>query len=290
MKNFEYIKVKSLEETTRLLAEYGEKAHLLAGGTDVLVKLKQRQMAPEVLIDIKGISGLRGVEYEDGKGMKIGPLTTIREIERSPLVRKHLPVLAYAASLLGSVQIRHRATIGGNLCNALPSADMGPYLIGMGARVEAMSMIGRRTLSVEELFASSGQNSLRPDEVVSLIEVPAWPQSMGGAYIKHTVKKAVDVAIVCVAVVVVTDPLKEFFKEARIVLGAVGSVPIRPKEAEDYLKGRPIEDGAIERAGELASEDARPRTSVEYKTEMVRVLTRRAIRQALEGIPKDQKL
>jgi CO/xanthine dehydrogenase FAD-binding subunit len=290
MKNFEYIKVKALEEATHLLAEYGKKAHLLAGGTDVLVKLKQRKVAPDLLIDIKGISDLRGVEYEDGKGMKIGPLTTIREIERSPLVQKHLPILAYAASLLGSVQIRQRATIGGNLCNALPSADMGAYLIGMGARVTAMGPGGKRTLPVEELFAGSGLNSLRPDEVVSLIEIPAWPQYMGGAYIKHTVKKAVDVAVVCVAAVVVTDPSKEFFKEARIVLGAVGSVPIRPKGAEDYLMGRPIEDGVIERAGELASEEARPRSSVEYKTEMVKVLTRRAIRQALEGISKDQKL
>lgn len=290
MRHFEYIKVKTLEEAIHLLAEYGERAHLLAGGTDVLVKLKQRQMAPEVLIDIKGISDLRGIEYQDGKGVKIGPLTTIREIERSPLVQKHLPVLSHAASLLGSVQIRHRATIGGNLCNALPSADIGAYLIGMGARVVAVSLSGKRTLLVEELFMGSGRNSLRPDEVVSVIEIPAWPQYMGGAYIKHAVKKAVDVAIVCVAAVVVTDPLKKFFKEARIVLGAVGSVPIRPKGAEEYLRGRPIEDGVIERVGELASEEARPRSSVEYKTEMVKVLTRRAIKQALEGISKDQKL
>jgi len=289
MRKFEYVKAKSLEEATQLLAEYGEKARLLAGGTDVLVKLKQRQMAPEVLIDIKGISALRGIEYEDGKGMKIGPLTTIREIERSSLVQNRLPVLAYAASLLGSVQIRHRATIGGNLCNALPSADMGPCLIGMGARVVAVSLNGKRSLPVEELFAGTGRNSLRSDELVSLIEIPAWPEYMGAAYIKHAVKKAVDVAVVCVATVVVTDPLKQFFKEARIVLGAVGSVPIRPEGAEDYLRGRRVEEETIERAGELASEAAKPRTSVEYKTEMVKVLTKRAMRQALEGISKGRR-
>jgi carbon-monoxide dehydrogenase medium subunit len=289
MRNFEYVKVKSIEEATQLLTEYGEKAHLLAGGTDILVKLKQRQIAPELLIDIKGILGLRGVEYEDGKGMKIGPLTTIREIERSSLIQAHLPVLAYAASLLGSVQVRHRATIGGNLCNALPSADTGPCLIGMGARVVAVSLHRKRSLLVEELFVGTGRNSLRSDELLSLIEIPAWPEYMGAAYIKHAVKRAVDVALLCVAAVVVTDPMKEFFKDARIVLGGVASVPIRPEGAEDYLRGRRVEDETIERAGELASEAARPRTSVEYKREMVKVLTRRVMRQALEGISKDRQ-
>lgn len=284
MRNFEYVKVGSLGEAIDLLVRYGEKARILAGGTDVLVKLKQKEIAPEVLVDIKGISGMRGIEYRLGEGMRVGALTTVREIETSDLVRGHLPVLSYAAHMLGSVQVRHRATIGGNLCNALPSADMGPYLIGMGAWVRVVGSGGERRLLVEELFAGSGQNSLRVGEVVTVIEIPSWSSYTGGAYIKHAIKNAVDVAIVCVAVVVLTDPLKRVFEEVRIVLGAVGPRPIRPREAEEYLRGKEIGDGVVGRAAELASKEARPRTTVEYKTQMVEVLTKRAVRQALERI------
>ena len=284
MRNFEYVKVQSLKEAVELLAQHGEKAHILAGGTDVLVKLKQKQIAPEILIDIKGIPGLKGIEYRGGEGMKIGPLTTIREIETSPVVREHFPVLAEAAHVLGSVQVRHRATIGGNLCNALPSADTGPYLIGMGAKVRVAGSTGERSLLVEDLFAGSGQNSLKSGEMVAAIEIPAWPRHTGGAYIKHAIKNAVDVAIVSVAAVVVTDPLKKVFEEVRIVLGAVGPTPIRTKKAEDYLRGKAIEQEIMRNAGELASEEARPRTSVEYKTEMVRVLTGRALWEAFGKI------
>ena len=277
----------SVREAVELLSKYGKKAHLLAGGTDALVKLKQREIAPDILLDIKGIPGLEGIEYRNGGGMRIGPLTTIREIETSPIVQKYLPVLAEAAHVLGSVQVRHRATIGGNICNAIPSADTGPYLIGMGASVKVVGPSGERNLLVEDLFAGSGQNSLGIEEIVTAIEIPAWSRYTGGAYIKHAIKNAVDVAIVCVAVVVATDPLKKVFEEARIVLGAVGPRPIRPKEAEQYVRGKEIKDEVIAMAAELASKDARPRTTVEYKTEMVRVLTGRAIRQALERVPKE---
>jgi len=286
MKDFEYVKVKTLGEAVALLAKNGEKAHILAGGTDVLVKLKQRQMSPEILIDIKGIPGLEGIEYRPGGGMRIGSLTLIREIEISPVVKEHLPVLAHAAHVLGSVQVRHRATIGGNLCNALPSADMGPYLIGMGASVLVTGPEGERKLPVEDLFADSGKNSLVVGEIVTAIEIPPWSPHTGGSYMKHAIKNAVDVAIVSVAGVVVTDPLKKVFEEARIVLGAVGPRPLRPKRAEEFLRKKGIEERVIIRAGELASEETRPRTTVEYKTEMVKVLTSRVLREALERIPR----
>jgi carbon-monoxide dehydrogenase medium subunit len=286
MKNFDYIRVNDLGEAIKILSQHGENAQILAGGTDVLVKLKEKSIAPEILVDIKGIQGLSGIEYLDLKGMKIGPLTTIREIETSPVIWEHLPVLAHAAHVLGSVQVRHRATIGGNLCNALPSADTGPYLIAMGAKAEVSGSGGKRMILVEDIFAASGKNSLRSGELVTAIEIPPWSRYTGGAYIKHAIKNAVDVAIVSVGIVVVTDPQKRVFQEARIALGAVGPRPIRPKGAEEYLKGKPIEEGVIANAGEMASLDARPRTTVEYKMEMVQVLTRRALREALERIPK----
>jgi CO/xanthine dehydrogenase FAD-binding subunit len=286
MRNFEYVRVKTLREALELLEQYGEKAHLLAGGTDVLVKMKQKQISPEILIDIKGVPGLQGVDYREGEGMRIGPLTTIREIETSSLVRQHLPVLAHAAHLLGSVQVRHRATIGGNLCNALPSCDTGPYLIAMGAKAKVTGASGERKMLVQDLFAASGKNSLGPGEVVTSIEIPPWTPHTGGAYIKHAIKNAVDVAIVCLAVVVVTDARKETFEEGRIVLGAVGPTPIRPRGAEAYVNGKAIGEGVIARAGEMAAVDARPRTTADYKREMVEVLTKRAMREALGKIVK----
>ena len=284
MRRFEYVKVKSLGEAIELLTRHGEKAHLLAGGTDVLVELKQQEIAPELLVDIKGVPGLSGIEYRPGEGMRIGPLTTIREIEMSRVIREHLPVLSSAAHLLGSVQVRHRATLGGNLCNALPSADTGPYLIAMGAKATVIGPSGKRETLVEDIFAASGRNSLGIGEVVTSIEIPAWSRHTGGAYIKHAIKNAVDVAIVCIGVSVVTDSEKKAFEEARIVLGAVGPRPIRPKGAEEYLKGKAIKEEVIAKAGAMASQDARPRTTVEYKTEMVEVLTRRAIKQAIADL------
>ncbi len=141
-------------------------------------------------------------------------------------------------------------------------------------------------MQVEDLFAASGKNSLGSGEVVTAIEIPAWSRYIGGSYIKHAIKNAVDVAIVCLAAAVVTDPEGKVFEEARIVLGAVGPTPIRPKAAEEYLRGKPIEEEVIARAGGMASQDARPRTTVEYKTEMVEVLTRRALKEALTRIGK----
>jgi aerobic carbon-monoxide dehydrogenase medium subunit len=284
MRRFEYVKVKSLREAVDLLARHREKAHVLAGGTDVLVKLKSGDFALELLVDIKGVPGLSGIEYRPGEGMRIGPLTTIWEVETSPVIREHLPVLSYAAHLLGSVQVRHRATIGGNICNALPSADTGPYLIAMGAKATVLGESGERKVLVEDIFAASGKNSLGIGEVVTSIEVPAWSPYTGGAYIKHAIKNAVDVAIVSIGVSVVTDREKKVFEGARIVLGAVGPRPIRPKDAEEYLRGKAVEEGVIAKAGVIASHDASPRTMVEYKTEMVEVLTRRAIKQAISDL------
>jgi CO/xanthine dehydrogenase FAD-binding subunit len=284
MRTFEYIKAKSLQEACELLARHGVKAHLLAGGTDVVGKLKERELTPDVIVDVKGIPGLSGIQYRPGEGMKIGPLTPIREIETSPVIREHLPVLAYAAHLIGSVQIRHRATIGGNICNALPSADTGPYLIAMGAEATVMGASGERTMLVEDIFAASGKNSLSPGDIVTSIDIPAWPAMTGGAYVKHALKKAVDVAIVNVGVAVTTDPKKTTFEQVRIVIGSVGPRPIRAKAAEEYLKGKAIDDVVMATAGEMAAKAATPRTTKEYKTEMVKVLTRRMLKQSLEQI------
>jgi carbon-monoxide dehydrogenase medium subunit len=159
---------------------------------------------------------------------------------------------------------------------------MAPYLIAMGAQVQVVGPERERKLSVEDLFVASERNSLTSGEVVTAVEIPRWHRHMGGAYIKHAIKNAVDVAIVSVASVITLDPVKNIFKDVRLVLGAVGPTPIRPIKAEDYLRGKPVEEEIITDAAVLASQDAKPRTKPEYKKEMVRVLTIRALTQALE--------
>ncbi len=282
MKNFEYVRPGTLEEAIHILGSYEGKARVLAGGTDLLVKMKQKEITPDALVDLKGIPGLNAIEYHPHQGMRLGALVSIREIETSPLVREHLPALAEAAQSLGSVQVRHRATLAGNLCNALPSADMAPCLIAMGALLKLVGPQGERCLPVEDLMAGSGKNSLLPGEIVTAVEVPRWPPRTGGAYLKHSILSSVDLAIVSLAGVAVLVPGAKIFQEGKIVMGAVGPKPLRSPSVEEFLRGRPADDTVLSEAGELAARDARPRTSPEYKKEMIKVLTVRAMHQAVE--------
>jgi carbon-monoxide dehydrogenase medium subunit len=282
VKNFEYLKVHTISKACNFLAKYDDNGQILAGGTDLIVKIKQHLIQPDYLIDIKGIDGLEGLHWNKSSTLKIGALTTIRTIETSPLIKERVPILMQAAKTLGSVQVRHLATIGGNLCTALPSADMAPSLIALNAFCEISNGVRERKISLEEFFVDSGKNALQKDEILTHIGVPKQALYTGGRYLKHADKNAVDVAIVSVAALVGFEKREsKSFENIRIVLGAAGPTPIRAKQTETYLKGRAISERAIEKAGEVASEEALPRTRREYKKEIVKVLTRRAINQAL---------
>lgn len=291
MKNFEYQKVFTLEEAFHLLEKHGQRARILAGGTDLLVKMRQKVLDPEILIDLKGVPGLGEIQYKPATGLHVGSLTFIHSLETSSVIKEKFGMISQAASSLGSYQVRCRATLGGNLCNASPAADMIPGLISLGAKAKISSRSGDRLLLLEEFFAGPGRTNLRPGEILIEVQVPNPPGPMGFHYTKHSIRKAMDLAVVGVAVTLFPTPGKDRCSEARIGLGAVGPIPMRASRAEKYLRGQKPEEEIIAQAARLTSEEAQPisdiRASGEYRREMVRVLTDRALKQAwmnlLEG-------
>jgi carbon-monoxide dehydrogenase medium subunit len=236
------------------------------------------------LIDLKGISGMDQVAYDPPVGLRIGALASIHRLETSPLVRERFGLIAQGAASLGSYQVRCRATVGGNICNASPAADMVPGLISLGAKVKIASPEGERLLPLEGLYAGPGKTNLRMGEILTEVQVPPLPEFIGCHYTKHSIRNAMDLAVVGVAVALFSNPQKDRCEEVKIALGAVGPVPMRAITAENCLKGQKLDEGLIPRAALLASEEAKPvtdiRASMEYRREMVRVITQRALQQA----------
>ena len=185
---------------------------------------------------------------------------------------------------MATVQVRNRATIGGSLCNASPSADTAPALIVLGARGKIVGVSGERVILLEDFFTGPGQTVLKSDEILGEVQVSNPPPRSGGVYIKQTVRKALDLAIVGVAVLVTMEG--PILREVKIALGAVAPTPIRARRAEEILRGRTITDGLLEKAGQMAMEESSPiddvRSSAEYRRKMVKVLAMRAMRQAVE--------
>jgi len=278
MRRFEYFEPKTLGEAASLLARYAGRAQALAGGTDLLVELKEQLRRADCVVNIKRIPGIDALSFDARDGLRIGALVTAREIEVSPIAIQHYSSLVQAARELGSIQVRNRATIVGNVCRASPSADTLPPLIADGAQVTIHGGSGERRVGLEDFFTGPGKTVLKPDELVTEIRVPAPEPRTGKVYIKHGRRKAMELATVGVAV-----SLSE--KDIRIVLGAVAPTPIRARRAEALLRGKTLNDELIEKAAEAAASESRPisnvRASAEYRREMVGVLTRRALQQAL---------
>jgi len=284
---FEYHAPTSLGEALDHLSKHADKAKVLAGGTDLLVSMKKREILPEHLINLKGIQELKHIHYDKKRGLEIGGLVTLREIERSAIVRERYSALWDAANVMAAPQIRSLATIGGNLCSAVPSADTAPPLVALGASVTLTGKNGQRTLLVEDFFSGPEMTALSPDEILSHVSIPNPPKNSGGAYLKLMRRNAMDLALVGVAASLTLDGKKRICKEARIALGAVAPTPMRALGAEKlFLNKEPDENLAME-AGKIAAEEARPisdiRASKGYRTEMVRVLTKRAVMAAFES-------
>lgn len=287
MRPFAYFAPATLDEAVALLGRYDGKASVLAGGTDLLVEIKEQLRRPDQIIDIKKIPAMAQLVYHPDHGLKIGALVTTRQIETSPVVLEKYPGLAQAVRELGSIQIRNRATLAGNVCRASPSADTLPPLMADRARVTLYGPRGSRTLALESFFTGPGKTVMQPDELMTEITLPPPPPRTGKAYIKHGRRKAMELATVGVAVSVTLQENR--FKEVDIVLGAVAPTPIRAVAAEALLRGHVMDEKTIEQAAKIAMGEAKPisnvRASADYRREMVAVLTRRALRQAL-GLTK----
>lgn len=285
---FEFLSPKTIEETIALMDQYGQKAKVLAGGTDLIPQMKNREVKPEYLLGLSQIPDLEGIQFAKRSGLKLGATCKISQIEKSDIIREHYPILTQAASVLGSTEIRNRGTLGGNLCNAAPSADMAPSLLVLGAKAVTASREGERVIPLEDFFLGPGKTVLEADEILVRLEVPPMKPRSGGDYLKLGIRKAMDLAVVGVAAVISLESKNGTCKEAKLALGAVAPTPIRAKEAEGVLIGKKVDEEVIQSAAETASREASPisdiRASEEYRRSMIRVLTHRAIQQALNKI------
>ncbi len=293
MNPFEYRKISNLEEAFTLLDQYGDRASILAGGTDLLVKMRHKSLRPDLLIDLKGIPGLDQIRYDPSVGLHIGALTTIHSLEDSPLIQDHFQGIAQAAGSLGSYQVRCRATLGGNICNASPAADMVPVLLALEAQAKIAGKKEERWMPLEKIFAGPGRTHLQAGDLLLEIHIPQTGGPVLTRYTKHGIRQAMDLTIASVAVALWPAAEKTVCFQARLALGSVGPVALRAYKAEELLRGQKLDEKVISRVAELASEEARPitdiRGSAEYRREMVQVLTRRLLTKtwmdlrALEG-------
>ena len=284
MRRFDYFEPRTLQEAATLLKHGQGRASILAGGTDLLVEIKEHVRRPEYVVNIKRIPDLNGLRFDETGGLKIGALVTARAVETCPVITQSYAGLAQAVRELGSIQVRNRATIVGNLCRASPSADTAPPLIADGAWITIFGLNGERGLPLEEFFTGPGKTVLGPDEIALALALPSPLPHTGKIYIKHGRRKAMELATVGVAVsLTLADGVCQ---EIRIVLGAVAPTPIRANQAEAVLRNKPLEQGLVEMAAQAAVNESRPisnvRGSAQYRREMVGVLTKRAIARAAE--------
>jgi carbon-monoxide dehydrogenase medium subunit len=271
-------------EVVAILGREGEGGKLVAGGTDLLLQMKAALTKPRYVVDLSGVEELKRLEQLTDGGLRIGAAVSARAIEQAGL-QGALRALADGAALVGSIQIRNLATVGGNLCNAAPSADMAPPLIALRAVAVLLGPGGQRAMPLESFVTGVRQTALQPGEILLRIEVPAPAANSGGCYMRHTPRREMDIAVVGVASVLSLEDGR--IGDVRIALGAVAPTPLRAEAAEAALRGQRPSDDLISRAAELAVQAARPiddqRGSAEYRRHLVRILTERTLAAALQG-------
>jgi aerobic carbon-monoxide dehydrogenase medium subunit len=294
MNRFDYHVPASLDETFGLLDKLGEDARLVAGGTALIILMKQNLVRPAALVSLARVPGLSGVATENG-GVRIGATTTHRAVETSEPVRSRLPVLAETMRRVATMRIRNVGTLGGNLAHADPNQDPPVTLIALGASVELAAAGGERTVPVEEFFSDYYETVLRPGELVKAIHVPGLPARAGAVYQKFLPRTADDYATVAVAAVVSLDESGERCQDLRLALGSVGPTPVRARAAEAVLRGQVPTPEAIREAAAAVAAEVDPitdiRGSADYKRDMAVVWARRTLEQAFaqaKGAPTPQ--
>jgi carbon-monoxide dehydrogenase medium subunit len=287
--DFNYVAVKSLKEASDMVTVQKNSCVLMAGGTDVICLLKDHVIKDvKTVVDLKNIPGLDKLEYVEKEGLHVGALTKLFAIQSSPTVKDKLPAVAKAAHYVASNQIRRKGTMVGNICNASPSADTAPILLVMEAVVKTYSSGGGREIKIGDFFTGVKKTCLSQEqgEIVTEIIIPELKSGEGAAYFKHSVRKAMDLAIIGVAAWVKMKGSK--IENCRIALGGVATTPIRAKEAEKLLIGQELSEKLLQKAGEAASQECKPisdvRASADYRTDMIRVYVKRAVECAAESL------
>ncbi len=286
MIDFEFHSPNSLEEVFQLLESHGDDARVMAGGTALVIQMKQRLVQPEHVISLQRVSGLDAITaHSNGSaGVRVGALCTQQRLATSPVVQELIPIAAETYGHVATPRIRHMASVGGGLVHGDPSQDPPPTLIALGATVTLVSSQGERTAALEDFLVDYYETDVRHGEVLTEVNIPALPAGAGAAYLKFLPRTADDYATVAAAAVITPGP-GNVCQEARIALGAVGTTAIHATGAEDALRGQPLTEEVIRAAAATVKDVVDPledyRGSADYKREMAEVFTRRAIQQAL---------
>jgi CO/xanthine dehydrogenase FAD-binding subunit len=287
LKPFDFVTATSTEEAFRILTENTPEAVPIAGGTDLLVRMKHRLAQPGLLVDISRIPELQGIELTE-EGLRIGAMATHAEVVGSELIRKYAPAVAAACGSVGSIQTRQLGTIGGNLVSCVPSLDCAPPLLVLDARVTVADADGMRRLPLREFFVAPRCSLLTPEQLLVDILIPRAELGKTSCFLKFGRRKALTLALVNAAACVETDPGGGRFSRVRLALGAVAPTPLRASSAEAWLLERECTPETIAEAGRIAAGEARPiddfRASADYRRELIQALTRRVITAALDEL------
>lgn len=284
---FDYIAAKSLEEASQLMVSMGSECVVMSGGTDVILQIpKNVERGMKTVIDLKTIPGLTRLEYVDGEGLYVGANTKLFDIQSSPVVLEKMPAVAQAAHYVGSNQVRRKGTMVGSICNASPTGDCGSILLAMKAQVKIVGLEGERTVGMDDFW--TGFKKIAPDklkgELVTEIFIPELKSGEGSAYFKHSVRKAMDLAIVGVAAWVRLEG--KTVADCRIAVAGGDVTIVRAKAAEQMIISRELTDELVEAVAVQAADEMHPRSSLrasaEYRHDMIRVYTKRAINKAVE--------
>jgi len=286
MNSFDYQTPRTIDEALALLSEHGDEARVIAGGTALVTMMRQRLVQPGCLVSLRDVEGLGGIEASKGE-IRLGALTTHREVEVSPLVKERAPVLAETYGKVATVRIRHMATVGGSLAHADPNQDPPVTLMALDAKAEIRRTGGRREVPLSAFFRDYYETVLEPGELVTAVSVPPLPAASGAAYVKFLPRSAEDYATVSVAATVTLDTGGERCREGRIALGSVAPTPVRARAAEALLADGRLDERLLRAVGEAAKGEVNPLTdhrgSAEYKREMTAVMVGRALSQAWEA-------
>ena len=290
LSHFDFYEPATIDEVIGLLRSKGPDAQVMAGGTDLLNKIHVRALTPKTIIGLKRIEGLDKITFDERTGLTIGATALLADVARHPDILEHYPDVARAARGTANVQVRNMGTVVGNLCNASPSADNAPTLLAMNAQVHIRGAEGERKLPLDQFFIGPGVTALEPHEIVTAVHVPVPPSNAGTAYLSLSARGKLDCTAVGAGVMVIANgPVCE---DMRLFIAACAPTPLRARKTEDLVRGRELTEELLEKAGVQACEESRPitdlRATADYRTKIIAVLIRRAVkeahRKALKGI------
>jgi len=283
-KPFEYFGPETIEEAIKILSMYGNKAKVLAGGTDLLISMKEKKISPQYVVYIGNIPELNYIKYNQEGGLKIGALATHAAIANSPMIRGKFELLATACNKVGTPQIQNMGTIGGNICQGGPSQDTIPSLLVLDARLKVIGPQGERLVPIDEFFIAPFQTALNEAELLTEILIPTLPHKSAGCYRWITKMTTVDETLVGVAVLMVADFTKGICKHIRIGISSVAPIPFRAKGAEELIRGKKVEHKLLEQVAQAAADETRPRSRADYRRKMTKVLVKQTMDEVWKRI------